>query len=229
MKRHLHKDLVDFIKEKSSLKQDVYARVKQSFELFRHQLANSIEECEGEVCELDSRVKFSFRKKGEFEAEVIFGGDALVFHQHSNVFQFEQSNSLWKSSYIKNDPTRAYVGVINVYNFLADSLRFSRKDDIGYLIARIFVNKDGNYLVQGKGDIGVKHNDFANSVLDPDKVLDIIESCIRFSLNFDLLVPPYEAVQSISVNDITTVQEQITVATGKRLGFKFSFDDREPQ
>jgi len=229
MKKHLSKELVDFIREKSSLKQDVFFKVKETFELFKHQLANSIEECSGEVCELDSRVKFSYRKKGEYECEIMFGGDALVFHHHSNVFQFDQTSSLWKTGYVKADSTRAYVGVINVYNFLADSLRFGRKEDIGYLIARIFINKEGHYYVQGKGDLGVKHNNFGNTPIDQTAILDIIESCIRFSLNFDLLIPPYEAVQSISVSDILSTQEQITVATGKRLGFKFSFDDKDSQ
>jgi hypothetical protein len=225
MGKYLSKELVEAIRVKSSLKQDVFATVRNVFDMFRHRLANCIEECEGEVCKLDERVRFSFKRKGEYEAEIVFGGEALVFYQHSNVFQFDESNSLWKSSYLKADESRSYVGVIYVYNFLADSLRYGRREDIGYLIARIFVNREGHFLVQGKGDLGTKYSDFVNQTISEDAVLSIIESCIRFALDFDLFVPPYDAVRTMSIRDMQSMSEQVNLATGKRLGFRFSFDD----
>jgi hypothetical protein len=45
-----------------------------------------------------------------------------------------------------------YFGVVNVYNFLSDSFRYNRERDLGYLVARIFLNKEGHFFVQGSAN-----------------------------------------------------------------------------
>jgi hypothetical protein len=47
---------------------------------------------------------------------------------------------------------------------------------------------------------------------------------VEFTINFDLLTPPYQAVQQISVYDIRTTIDNMQLKTGKRLGFKFQAD-----
>jgi hypothetical protein len=78
--------------------------------------------------------------------ELKAAGDLIIFHMHTNVFKLDQSHSLWKSSYLEEDEMRGYFGLINVYNFLSDSFKFNREGDLGYLVARIFLNKDGHFL-----------------------------------------------------------------------------------
>lgn len=65
---------------------------------------------------------------------------------HTNVFCFPPEHAVGKSSYVLETPTRGYCGMIQAYNFLSDSLKYQRLSDIGYLLARLFINAEGNFL-----------------------------------------------------------------------------------
>jgi hypothetical protein len=48
---------------------------------------------------------------------------------------------------------------------------------------------------------------------------------MQYTINFDLLVTPYEAVKEISVRDMVEINNQrIPIRTAKRLGFRFQAD-----
>ena len=61
------------------------------------------------------RVEYS--SDGDFEAKLKFSGDTLLFHMHSNVFDFNAAHPIHKTKYIKEDKLRSFCGVINIYNF----------------------------------------------------------------------------------------------------------------
>ena len=114
--------------------------------------------------------------------------------------------------------------MINIYNFLADSFKYHRTQDRGYLIGRIYVNKDGHFLVQGKRQLGFLYNDFINAELNKESLRNVLQSAILYTLDFDLLTPPYQSMQEVSVMEIQALSQHLNIATGKRLGFKFSHD-----
>ena len=143
---------------------------------------------------------------------------------HSNVFEFDRDHNIWKTSYIKKDKQASYSGIINIYNFLSDSFKYNRDEDLGYMIARIFINKDMHYFVEGKQQLGYLSNDFGTDKINEDVIEDIIQSAILYSQKFDLLVPPYEDVKILSLEQIIEVRKQ-GIKTGKRLGFSFNADD----
>ena len=219
--------IVKMIKERSCLKQDVYAQVHNTFATLKEVLAESIEDIQDEFANTDSRVQFYYKDKGEFEAEIKMAGDVLIFHMHTNVFQFDRSHSVWNSSYLRDNELNGYVGVINIYNFLADSFKFQRKHDLGYMIARIFVNHEGHFMVQGKRQLGYLYNDFLNSKVSKEELTRIVESAMIYTLGFDLYTPPYQHVQEVTVGQIEALSMNMNIVTGKRLGFKFSTEDEE--
>lgn len=221
--------ILQLIEDKSSLKQDVFELTKKKFSEIREVLEQTVTELESEFADKDNRIQFYYKKKGDFEAEVKVAGDILIFHMHTNVFQFDKSHSMWRSSYLKDNENNGFVGIINIYNFLADSFKFNREGDSGYLIARIFVNHEGHFLVQGKRQLGFLYNDFVGSVLTKDKILEIVESAILYTLDFDMLTPPYQHMQEVTVGAIQAQSENLNIRTGKRLGFKFSNDDDSPE
>jgi hypothetical protein len=55
----------------------------------------------------------------------------------------------------------------------------------------------------------------------------ILESAIRYTVNFDLLTPPYDSLKMITVADIQTTLDNMKITTGKRLGFRFQGDHEE--
>jgi len=141
------------------------------------------------------------------------------------VFDFPKSHNIWQSSYVKENEMRAYCGMINVYNFLADSFKYNRVNDVGYLVARCFINNELHYFVEGKKRLGILYNDFINETIDNRKIRSLIESTILYSLDFDLLTPPYNSMNEVSVMDIIEVTNAMKIKTGKRLGFKFQSDN----
>lgn len=225
MEKPTTKDLIlDTLKEKACLKQKVYKKTYAVFQEFKVEANKLISELENEMCEVDKDVAFEFIDKSDFEFHIKFGGDVLVFFMHTNIFDFDKSHNIWKSSYVKEDRMRAYCGMINIYNFLADSFKYNRVNDIGYLVGRCFVNKDNHYFVEGKRQLGFLFNDFINEIINTDKVKEIIKSSILYSMEFDLLTPRYESMSTVSVQEITEVTSIIKLKTGKRLGFKFQHD-----
>lgn len=213
--------IVQTLKEKACLKQDVYRKTLSVFQDFKTEAEKLIADLGKEMCEIDENVLFEFIDKSDFEFHIKFGGDVLVFYMHTNIFDFDKSHQIWNTSYVKEDRFRAFCGIINVYNFLADSFKYNRSDDLGYLVARCFVNKDLHYFVEGKRQLGFLYNDFVNEKITHNKIRAIIESAILYSMDFDLLTPKYDAMSIVSVNEINEVTSVIKLKTGKRLGFKF--------
>lgn len=217
-------NLYSFVRAKATLKQDVHTNTVEVFKQLKEVLAEAANDLRAN-CDGDNRVEFHYRDRGDFQAELKVAGDVLIFHMHTNVFQFDKSHSVWHSSYIKENENNSYVGIINVYNFLADSFKYQRVADQGYLIARIFVNRENHFLVQGKRQLGYQFNDFLNSKIDKDNLRKIVDSSILYTLEFDLYTPPYENMQLVTVDEIQSVTHSTSMATGKRLGFRFGLED----
>lgn len=213
------------VSEKAVLKQNVYQNTVQVFGELKTVLAEVVADVKQNFGDKDPRVDFHYRDRGDFQAEIKIAGDVLVFYMHTNVFQFDKAHSVWRSSYLKDNEDNAYVGIINVYNFLADSFKYQRVSDVGYLIARIFVNKENHFLVQGKRQLGYLYNDFLNNKLDHAAMRSVIESAILYTLDFDLYTPPYENLQQVTVEEIQSVTNSASLATGKRMGFRFGLDE----
>jgi hypothetical protein len=218
-------NIIDILQQKTSIKQKVFDNTFEVFNQLKemlHELTNDINE---ELSGVDRRVKLEYRDRGKFEAEIRIAEDILIFSMHTNVFQFDRDHLIWKNSYVEKDKSNALCGVINIYNFLTDSFKFNRLDDLGYLIGRIFINKDSNYFVEGKRQMAFIYSNFGNSAISPDALKKIIETAIVYSLEFDLLVPPYDTVKIASVAQMNTKIENSKMQTGKRLGYKFNSDD----
>jgi hypothetical protein len=128
---------------------------------------------------------------------------------------------------VNKDPYSAYCGVINIYNFLADSFKYNRSEDVGYLIGRIFVNRHMNFMVEGKRQLGVLYNNFGEEKVDKRSMRNVVQSAILYSLDFDLLVPPYDQAALVTVAQMQDKTNYANMKTGKRLGFKFYNENDE--
>jgi hypothetical protein len=219
--------ILNIIKEKSVLKQNVFSNMNLNFKILKQVLKELCDTLNDEMEGVDERIMISYVEKGEYEAELRVAGDVLVFHMHTNVFQFDTGHSIWKTSYLKENSSRAYCGIINVYNFLNDSFKYNRINDSGYLIARIFINNESHFMVQGKRQMGFLYNDFVNAMIDKEQLTSIVNSAILYTLDFDLLTPPYENVKEVKVHEMRQLTDSLQLKTGKRLGFRFQADTDE--
>jgi hypothetical protein len=226
-KESTHDLIIKSLKEKSSMKQDVYENTLRAFNLMKSVGFDLVREIKSNSEITDKRVVIDYRERGDFEFELRISGDLLIFSMHTNIFEFDKDHLMWRSSYIKEDPFRTYCGLINVYNFLNDSFKYNRIADLGYLIGRIFINKEKHYFLEGKRQLGFLHNDFVNDIIDEAAVKTILESIILYCLNFDLYTPPFDSIREISVSEMQAANENMQIKTGKRLGFRFQADEDE--
>ncbi|OYT17650.1 MAG: hypothetical protein B7C24_01455 [Bacteroidetes bacterium 4572_77] len=217
------------ISQKGGLKLDVYDLAFNVFQEFKTQVKIMVDSYAQAVDEekISDRIDFSYQDKGDFEFELKFGGDVLLFLMHTNIFEIPRNHEVLKTPYIKKDLERSYCGMIQVFNFLADSFKYSRDNDAGYMIGRLMVNKEKHYFIEGKKEIGMIYHNFEQSVLNKEAIIEIIKSAIEYTVNFDLLMPPYDAVSMVSVGAIKSARQGSLIRTGKRLGFKFQSDIKE--
>ena len=214
------KKIVSLLKEKACTKQKIYRITKNIFADFQDVLQEKANILNNEVKDKD--VEVSYEESGDFDAKLKFSGDTLLFHMHSNIFDFDSSHQIHKTSYVKEDKMRSFCGVINIYNFLSDSLKYNRLNDAGFLIARIFINKDNHFFVEGDKQLGFLFNDFVNQQIDEVQICKIIDSAMIYALNFDLQTPNFNDVKVVSLHQILDINNNHKIKTSKRLGFKFS-------
>ena len=210
--------------DKGTLKQKVFQKTYEGFQMFKDVLLEMSEDYNKAHADKDIEIPIEFSEKGKFEIQLKFAGDVLVFMMHTNVFEFPRDHIIHKTSYVKEDPSRSYCGVINVFNFLRDSFKYRRVNDVGYLLGRVFVNKELHFYLDGKKELRLIPNNFVDATLDRDKVCDIIEQAMKYTIDFDLLTPPYDAVKEVRAMEFLTTLDTMRLKTGKRLGFKFQAD-----
>lgn len=219
--------IVNELKEKAFLKAHVY---DQALEVF-NQLKEVLSEMSNDLNEMmedtpnNRRIRLEYRDRGKFEAELKFADDVLIFSMHTDIFQFDRDHSIWKNSYVKQDKFNSYCGVISVYNFLSDSLKYNRTEDLGYLVARLFLNREKSFFIEGKRQKRQKVSDFGKHRISKEEIIGFVESAMLYSLSFDLLVPPYDLVKVASVEQINAKIESSRMQTGKRMGYKYNSDD----
>lgn len=217
--------IVDTLKSKSVLKQVVFDNTATAFMMVKDILKNLAKEANSQLTGIDPRIHLEYTDRSNFDAQLMVSADMLLFSMHSNIFQFDREHPAWKTPYIQKNKFNAYSGIINIYNFLADSFKYSRLDDLGYLIARIFINHENQYFVEGKRQMGMLFTNYGNEAFSTESLQKIVYTAINYSLEFDLLVPPYDTVKIASVGQAELKIQHSRLITGKRLGFQFNSDD----
>jgi hypothetical protein len=224
-KKDLRKEIIDLLLNKAALKQDVADYAEVVFSQFKELVQEELEILSKTVD--DRRVRLKFEDRGKYEYRLFIGSDVLVFQLHSNIFRLPDDDPLWKTKYLKKNGANGFFVIINIYNFLAESFEHNRSKDAGYLIGRVFLNHDDHFMVEGKGQLGTLFQDLENGELKKDNVRQIIQSSMAYAIEFDLITPPYDIIQQVTVMEINAISSDLQLATGKRLGFRFSADDKD--
>jgi len=213
------------LEKKAALKQDIFQDTKNHFDRFKAHLKQEVSELRELV--KDQRVRLQVEDKGDYQVQVYIGSDVLIYQMHTNIFRLPDEHPLWKTDYMKENKERGYFGIINIYNFLAESYLKNRMNDLGYLIGRIFINTDEHYMVEGKGQLGFLFRDLTQEKINEAIMKHIINVSFVYALEFDLLTPPYDLVSKATVVQMMELNANESIQTGKRLGFKFEAEDKD--
>ena len=179
----LRAQILDTIIRKSTLKQRVFDNTFGAFNSLKETLLEMASEMDDELDgKLDRRVRLEYRDRGKFEAQLQVANDILIFQMHTDVFEFGSDHLIWQNPYVQADRDNSYCGLINIYNFLSDSFKFNRNADEGYLIGRIFINRERRYFAEGKQQNSMRAMDFGKSEIGQEALVAILESAIGFAL-----------------------------------------------
>lgn len=218
--------ILDTLVRKSTLKQKVFDHTFAVFNLLKETLLEMASELDDQLDgRLDRRVRIEYRDRGKFEVQLQVANDVLIFQMHTDVFDFDAQHPVRQTPYVQADAENVYCGVVNIYNFLSDSFKFNRNADEGYLIGRLFINRERRYFVEGKGQTSLRAADFGRAEIDRDALVTVLEEAIDFALGFDLLTTPYETLARVTVDQFNTKMDNSKFVTGKRLGYEFDTKD----
>jgi len=201
---------------KSSNKQLVHRRVLAAFAELRLVVQAVAVELNSQMVGIDRSVVVEFVDRGEFEFEIRFSGDSLVFQVHTNAFHLPEEHAILETPYVQANPNRAYYGLIHVYNFLSDSFKMRRMNDVGTLVSRFFVNGEGHHFVEGVGPLNLP---LKESAVSPEDLRAWLYRLMVTAMDFDLQAAPFAAIQEVSVLALEGIREELRQRTGKRLGF----------
>lgn len=208
--------VMQLLTEKASIKQEVFRKSKDYFGMVKA-VVESVTTCLADETEkVDENLKLEYKDNSPNECELHFSGDVLLFNMHTNVFTFDKNHRLWQSRYIKEDNSRAYFAMINIYNFLADSFRYNRLNDAGLLLARVFVNREGHFFVEGKKQMGFIFNHLGQQLMNADNVKKMVDMAMICSLEHDLTVPNYKDSMRVSVKQIRSFSNELQLKTAKK-------------
>ena len=211
--------IFDGLKQKSAAKQAIFRNTQAAFDCLRLVSQELVLELTRKLTPLDSSVLIEYRPINEMEFHIRFSGDLLVFVMHSNIVTFPDDYGPMPSKYVEEDFRRRFFGHIMAYNFMADSIKYQRLNDPGYLVGRLLVNIDNHYFLEGVQQLELPDNDMSDNPVTPESMRLFVESAMIAAVNNDLIAPPLPEIQKISVKQKLENQQ---VSRGSKVGFSFS-------
>ena len=222
----LREKILATIINKSTLKQHIFDNTFTTFNELKDVLFEIASELDDDLDgKLDKRVRIEYRDRGKFEAQLQIASDLLIFRMHTDVFEFDSNHIIWQNEYVQRERDNSYCGVIDIYNFLSDSFKFNRNADEGYLIGRLFINREKSFFVEGKRQTLQRPMHFGQKHITREALVSIMETAINYAINFDLLVPDYEDNKRATVDQFNSKMDNSKFVTGKRIGYEFNVDD----
>lgn len=217
-------DIINGLHHKSKTKQIIYQNTKKAFARMKEISQQLVGELTVRVSEQDAEVELEYRNISEHEFQIKFSGDLLVFVMHTNIITFPDDYEIMRSPYVEEDFRRRFFGHIMAYNFMADTVKYNRLDDPGYLVGRMLINFDNHFCIEGVKQLDLpfdKITDFAGNQLN-DKVLRVIvESAMVAAVNNDLMGQDVSDIERITLKQKL---ENTHLSKPRKLGFQISHE-----
>jgi hypothetical protein len=211
------------LKQKSTAKQAIYRNTRAAFDCLRQVSQELVLELTRKVTAVDASVIIDYRSISDLEFHIRFSGDLLVFIMHSNIVTFPDDYGPMPTKYVEEDFRRRFFGHIMAYNFMADSIKYQRLNDPGYLVGRLLVNIENHYYLEGVQQLELPDNDMSDNPISEESMKLFVESAMIAAVNNDLIAPPLPEIQKISVKQKLENQQ---VSRSSKVGFSFYKEDK---
>ena len=213
----------EFLLTKSSVKQQTYRNVMDVFKGLKKQAISLIEVINSKTDTKDEDIILSVNEISDQEFHVKVAGDLLVFFLHTNVITLSDEYAYNKSPYVQENAARKYLGQINVYNFMADSFKYNRLNDPGYLLARLMVNFERRFIAEGDRQIKFMFESVSGKPIENTDLNIFLQLIISQAIENDLVVPPFQKIRNISVQQ--KMAQTALLGAGNKIGFQMRSQD----
>lgn len=228
METGAEEDPLDYIQRmlesKSAAKQLTFRRLLSAFETLGKESKRVVTELRKKTKPGDQDVTLDFKRINDHEFQVKLAGDMLVFVLHTNIVTFEDTHDVMKDPYILSKDINRYFGQIMIYNFMSDSLEFHRINDPGYLLARLLINHDGRYIIEGEGRLGVVFSHISEAEITESDLNILVKLALTLAIENDLMAPPYPQVKFITLHQ--KLEKTQELGAGQKIGFRMSFQGK---
>src|SRR5690606_1372598 len=146
----------------------------------------------------DANVVIEYKSITDLEFQIKFSGDLLVFVMHSNIVTFPDDYEIMRSDYVEEDFRRRFFGHIMAYNFMADTIKYNRLDDPGYLVGRMLINIDKHFVIEGVKQMDLSYDRIARNKITDDVLRLIVESAMIAAVNNDLMGQDVSDIERIT-------------------------------
>ncbi len=212
------------LESKSTAKQITYKLLLECFGLLAKESKRVVGELKKRIRPGDDDVTVDFKEVHEHEFQVKLAGDLLVFVLHTNIVTFDENHPVMKEPYINEKDVNRYFGQIMIYNFMSDSIKFNRVNDPGYLLARLLINHEGRYVIEGEGRLGALFNKISDGPITETDLNILIKLALTVAIEIDLMAPPYTDVRFITLYQ--KMEKTQELGGGQKIGFKMSYQDK---
>lgn len=192
-------DIINGLQQKSSTKQTIFRNTKETFDKLKEIAQELVEDLTVRMDHFDDHILIDFKDINEYEFNIRFSGDLLIFIMHSNIITFPDDYEIMKSKYVEEDFRRRFFGHIMAYNFMADSVKYGRLDDPGYLIGRMLINFEKHYCLEGVKQLELPFEGFSKTPMTDETLRIIIESAMIAAVNNDLMGQDVSDLEKISL------------------------------
>jgi len=217
-------DRIKFLLEsKSTAKQITYKNLLAAFNSLRKEANRIATDLTAKARPHDEDVTIHFRDVNEHEFEVKLAGDLLSFVLHTNIVTFDPNSEVMKDPYIKKDFVNRYFGQIMIYNFMADSLKFNRVNDPGYLLVRLLINHEGRYVVEGDGNLASLAGKISADPITEQELTILVKLAMTLAIENDLMAPAFPDVRFITV--FQKMEKTQELGAGQKIGFQMSYQN----
>ena len=213
--------IAELLETKSCVKQETYRNLQDVFKSLMIAADNVIREVNSKIKKRDKDITLAVTSISDNEFHLKVAGDLLVFFMHTNIIMLDKKHSLNKSKYVTDNPMRKYLGQINVYNFMADSLKYNRINDPGYLISRLFVNCEKHFLIEGDGQLNYMLEDVSSQPITSTDISVFVQLVISQAIDSDLITSPFPAIRTITLNQKN--EKSQALGGGYKIGFQMSY------
>lgn len=220
-------DPVKYIKHllesKSTAKQTAYKHICRAFKALSFDANGVIAELKRRAQPGDKDVTVEFNVVNEHEFDVKLAGDMLIFVMNTNIVTLEESHEIMQEDYIKGNDVNRYFGQILVYNFMADSLKHNRIHDPGYLLARLMINHEDRFFIEGEKELEIFMKISENPVSDDD-LKRFVKIVLKMAIENDLVAPAFTEVKSITLNQ--KKNHTLELGGAEKIGFRMSYENK---